>query len=154
MLRIIAALFLLLASAAAASAQVLSPSVWQSQRGALLKVVAVDPATGNFHGSFCQRAGGHLSRSSLQSSRARSRPSGRIPDLEELDDRLQSDHGLVWTLCQPDDPRHERDRDIRGAKRSCGQSARHGSFPAHLSQVGFTSGQSKHSNTLGQAFGQ
>ncbi len=52
MLRIIAALFLLLASAAAASAQVLSPSVWQSQRGALLKVVAVDPATGNFTGVF------------------------------------------------------------------------------------------------------
>jgi hypothetical protein len=52
MLRIIAALFLLLASAAAASAQVLSSSVWQSQRGALLKVVAVDPATGNFTGVF------------------------------------------------------------------------------------------------------
>src|SRR6266436_221422 len=52
MLRIIAALFLLLASAAAASAQVLSPSVWQSQRGALLKVVSVDPATGNFTGVF------------------------------------------------------------------------------------------------------
>src|SRR6266436_8806828 len=39
-------------TAAAASAQVLSPSVWQSQRGALLKVVAVDPATGNFTGVF------------------------------------------------------------------------------------------------------
>ena len=109
---------------------------------------------GKFHGSFCQRSGGHLSRSSLRSGRARSRPSGRIPDLEELDDRLQSDHGLVWTLCQPDNPRHERDRDIRGAERSCGQSARHGSFPAHLSRVGFSSSQSKHSNTLGQAFGQ
>jgi len=33
MFRILAALFLLLASAAAASAQGLSPSVWQSQRG-------------------------------------------------------------------------------------------------------------------------
>jgi hypothetical protein len=44
MFRIIAALFLLLASAAAASAQGLFPSVWQSQRGA--------PATGNFTGSF------------------------------------------------------------------------------------------------------
>src|SRR5947199_9497888 len=91
---------------------------------------------------------------SLRSGKARSRPAGRIPDLEELDDRLQSDHGLVWTLCQPDNPRHERDRDIRGAERSCGQSARHGSFPAHLSRVGFSSSQSKHSNTLGQAFGQ
>ena len=90
---------------------------------------------GKFHGSFCQRSGGHLSRSSLRSGRARSRPSGRIPDLEELDDRLQSDHGLVWTLCQPDDPCHERGRDIRVAKRPRGKSARHGSFPAHLSHA-------------------
>jgi hypothetical protein len=52
MFRIIAALFLLLASAAASSAQGLFPSVWQSQRGALLKILAVDPATGNFTGVF------------------------------------------------------------------------------------------------------
>ena len=64
MSRIIAALFLLLASAAASSAQGLFPSVWQSQRGALLKVLAVDPA-GKFHRSFRQRSGGHLSGSSL-----------------------------------------------------------------------------------------
>src|SRR5256886_12305492 len=51
MSRIIAALFLLLASIAASSAQGLFPSVWQSQRGALLKVLAVDPA-GNFTGVF------------------------------------------------------------------------------------------------------
>src|SRR6266568_7421647 len=51
MSRIIAALFLLLASAAASSAQGLFPSVWQSQRGALLKVLAVDPS-GNFTGVF------------------------------------------------------------------------------------------------------
>jgi len=51
MSRIIAALLLLLASAAASSAQGLFPSVWQSQRGALLKVLAVDPA-GNFTGVF------------------------------------------------------------------------------------------------------
>src|SRR5437016_13959232 len=51
MSRIIAALFLLLASTAASSAQGLFPSVWQSQRGALLKVLAVDPA-GNFTGVF------------------------------------------------------------------------------------------------------
>jgi hypothetical protein len=50
MFRIIAALFLLLAPAAGASAQGLFPSVWQSQRGVLLKVLAVDPATGNFTG--------------------------------------------------------------------------------------------------------
>jgi hypothetical protein len=36
---------LLLASAAASSAQGLFPSVWQGQRGSLLKVLAVDPAT-------------------------------------------------------------------------------------------------------------
>jgi hypothetical protein len=52
MFRILAALFLLLASAAGALAQGLFPSVWQSQRCALLKVLAVDPATGNFTGSF------------------------------------------------------------------------------------------------------
>src|SRR5947208_11481266 len=58
---------------------------------------------GKFHRSFRERSDGHLPGSSLRSSRACSRPSGRVPDLEELDDRLQSDHGLVWTLCQPDD---------------------------------------------------
>ena len=63
MYRIIAALFLLLASAAASSAQGLFPSVWQSQRGALLKVLAVDH--GKFHRSFHQRPGGLLSGSSL-----------------------------------------------------------------------------------------
>ena len=52
MYRIIAALFLLLASAAASSAQGLLPSVWQSGRGSLLKVLGVDPATGNFTGVF------------------------------------------------------------------------------------------------------
>ena len=39
MYRIIAALFLLLASTAASSAQGLYPSVWQTQRGGLLKVL-------------------------------------------------------------------------------------------------------------------
>jgi hypothetical protein len=52
MFHIIAALFLLIASTAASSAQGLSLSVWQSQRGAVLKVLAVDPATGNFTGVF------------------------------------------------------------------------------------------------------
>ena len=45
---------------------------------------------------------------------------------------LQSDHGLVWTLCQPDDRCHKRYRHIRCAKRPRGKGARHGSFPAHL----------------------
>ena len=43
--------FLPLASTATASAQGLSPSVWQAQRGALLKVLRVD-AAGNFSGVF------------------------------------------------------------------------------------------------------
>jgi len=38
MYRVIAALFLLLASVASSSGQDLSPSVWQGQRGSLLKV--------------------------------------------------------------------------------------------------------------------
>ena len=46
------ALVLLLASVAASSAQGLFPSVWQSQRGALLKALAVHPSTGNFTGVF------------------------------------------------------------------------------------------------------
>jgi hypothetical protein len=57
MCRIIAALFLLLASAATASAQGLSPSVWQAQRGALLKVLRVD-AAGNFSGVFISGSAG------------------------------------------------------------------------------------------------
>ena len=51
MYRIIATLFLLLASASASSAQGLFPSVWQTQKGALLKVLWVD-AAGNFTGVF------------------------------------------------------------------------------------------------------
>jgi hypothetical protein len=51
MRRIISASLLILASAATASAQGLSPSAWQSQRGGVLKVLSVDPA-GNFTGVF------------------------------------------------------------------------------------------------------
>ena len=51
MRRIISAFLLILASTATASAQGLSPSVWQSQRGGVLKVLNVDPA-GNFTGVF------------------------------------------------------------------------------------------------------
>ncbi len=43
MCRIIAAFFLVLASAVTASAQGLFPSIWQTQRGAVLKVLSVDP---------------------------------------------------------------------------------------------------------------
>ena len=49
--RIITALVLLLASAATASAQGLIPSVWQTQRGGILKVLSVGPG-GNFSGVF------------------------------------------------------------------------------------------------------
>ena len=51
MYRVIAALFLLIASADASSAQGLSPSVWRSESGALLRVLRVDPA-GTFSGVF------------------------------------------------------------------------------------------------------
>ena len=51
MRRTIVAFALVLASAATASAQALFPSVWQTQRGGLLKVLSVDPA-GNFSGIF------------------------------------------------------------------------------------------------------
>ena len=57
MCRIIAAFFLVLASAVTASAQGLFPSVWQTQRGAVLKVLSVDPA-GNFSGVFITSPGG------------------------------------------------------------------------------------------------
>ena len=58
MYRIIAALFVLVASAAVASAQGLSPSVWKSEGGALLKVWRVDSATGNFSGLFLSNPSG------------------------------------------------------------------------------------------------
>jgi hypothetical protein len=51
MSRIIVALFLVMASTAASWAQGLSPSVWRSDRGALLKVLRVD-AGGAFSGVF------------------------------------------------------------------------------------------------------
>jgi hypothetical protein len=50
MYRFSAAMVLLVASAGAASAQ--GFSIWQSQRGAILKVYNIDRATGNFSGTF------------------------------------------------------------------------------------------------------
>jgi hypothetical protein len=50
--RVIAALFLIVASGAVASAQAVLPSVWRSDRGALLKVLYGDPGFGNFSGVF------------------------------------------------------------------------------------------------------
>jgi len=94
------------------------------------------PRYGKFHGSIRQWSGGHLSGGTLRSRRTRSRSSGRIPDVEELDDRLQSDHGLVWTLCQPDNRCRKRDHDIRRSRWPRGKGARHGSFPAHLNEAG------------------
>ena len=54
MYRFIVALALVIASTAASSAQgwLLSPSLWQSERGAVLKVLRIDPATGDFSGVF------------------------------------------------------------------------------------------------------
>jgi hypothetical protein len=52
MYRVIAALFLLGASVASSSAQGLAPSVWQGQRGSLLKVLGADPTSGTFTGVF------------------------------------------------------------------------------------------------------
>jgi len=50
--RIIAALLLVVASTAAASAQVVLPSVWQSRTGAILKVLYPAPVAGGFSGVF------------------------------------------------------------------------------------------------------
>src|SRR5712691_10410262 len=52
MYRFTVALVLVIASATAASAQLSRPSLWQSERGAILKVLNIDPATGNFSGVF------------------------------------------------------------------------------------------------------
>src|SRR5262245_10854243 len=57
MYRVIAALFLLFASSAAASGQGLFTSVLPTQRGALLNVLSVD-AAGNFTGVFITSPGG------------------------------------------------------------------------------------------------
>jgi hypothetical protein len=58
MYRVITALLFLIAFPAASSAQGLLPSVWQGQRGALLKVLGADPATGNFGGVFISNPAG------------------------------------------------------------------------------------------------
>jgi hypothetical protein len=51
MYRVVAALFLIMVSTAVSWAQDLSPSVWRSERGALLKVLWVDVG-GDFSGVF------------------------------------------------------------------------------------------------------
>jgi len=50
MYRFTVALALILASATASSAQNWRPTLWQSERGAIIKVLSIDPATGNFSG--------------------------------------------------------------------------------------------------------
>jgi hypothetical protein len=54
MRRFTIALGLVIASTAASSAQgsLPTPSLWQSERGAILKVLSIDSATGNFSGIF------------------------------------------------------------------------------------------------------
>jgi hypothetical protein len=98
MRRIIAAFFLLLASAATASAQGLSPSVWQSQRGAVLKVLSVG-AAGNFSGVFITSPGGPCPAVPYNLAGSVRGPRVVFPDVEELDPGLQRDHELVRTLC-------------------------------------------------------
>jgi hypothetical protein len=137
MFHIIAVVFLLLASTAASSAQGLFPSVWQSQRGALLKVLSVDPATGNFTGVFVSGPAGTCPGVPYDLAGRVRGPRVVFQTSRELDHRLQSDHGLVWTLCQPDDRCHKRDRDIRRPQWSPDKGARHGNFPAHLSEAGW-----------------
>jgi hypothetical protein len=58
MYRITAASLVLVASTAASSAQGLVPSVWQSERGSILKVLGADPATGSFGGVFISAPAG------------------------------------------------------------------------------------------------
>jgi hypothetical protein len=120
MYRIVAAFFLLLVSVAASLAQGLQPAVWQGQRGSLLKVLTVDPTTGNFAGVFLSNPVGPCPAVPYDVV-------GRIvPDIEELDVGLQSNDGRVWTLRQPDDRCYEMDRDICRPGWSRGKGARHG----------------------------
>jgi hypothetical protein len=58
MYRFTAAMALLIASVAAASAQGSLPSIWQSQRGAILKVFNIDRGTGAFSGVFINSPSG------------------------------------------------------------------------------------------------
>src|SRR5262245_4368435 len=58
MYRVLTALFLIVASTVASSAQGLLPVIWQSQRGAILKVLWADTASGNFGGVFISAPGG------------------------------------------------------------------------------------------------
>jgi hypothetical protein len=50
MYRFTVALALVLASATASSAQTWRPTLWQSERGNIIKVLSIDSATGNFNG--------------------------------------------------------------------------------------------------------
>jgi len=50
MYRVTVAIVLLIASTAVSWAQ--NPTVWKSQQGAILKVLSIDSATGNFSGIF------------------------------------------------------------------------------------------------------
>ena len=52
MQRLIGICLAFFASTAVASAQGLLPSVWKSDQGAILKILAADAATGNFTGIF------------------------------------------------------------------------------------------------------
>jgi hypothetical protein len=52
MCRLVVALVIVIASATTSWAQTFRPSMWRSERGAILKVLNIDPATGAFAGVF------------------------------------------------------------------------------------------------------
>jgi hypothetical protein len=61
MYRFTVALLLLIASTAASSAQGHLPSIWQGERGAVLKILTGDPATGAFSDVFLSNPAGPCS---------------------------------------------------------------------------------------------
>ena len=110
MYRIVASLFLLVASTVVSSAQGLWPSVWQGQRGSILKVLWVGPA-GNFGGVFITSPAGPCPAVPTDLGSEQSYPV-QCPDIEDLDRRLPRDRGLGRAPRQPDDPRDALDRDL------------------------------------------
>jgi hypothetical protein len=73
-----------------------------------------------------------MSGSSPRYDRTRPRSAGCIPDIEDLDVRLQGDGGLVRALREPDDRCSKMDRAVSRARWSRDKDARCGGFPPHL----------------------
>ena len=134
MYRMLPASLLLVAFTAASSAQDLSPSVWQSQSGAILKVLNADPATGNLTGVFI------------------SSPTGQCPAVPyDLAGHVQGPRVVfqtsrtwtadcsvttVWSgLHQPDDRCNKMGCNERRARWSRDKDTRYRGFPAHLNRT-------------------